>query len=284
MPVSPLPSEPQAVKPTRRANGVGLITVPDWQNLPWLWHGFSTRLGGVTHAYSASGQGELNLGFTADDDRNNVLRNRQLLAEAVTDDASTPLATIRQIHSAIVATAGPDSASRPLCEGDGLMTSQHGILIGIQTADCVPVLVADPKHRAVAAFHAGWRGTVKRIVESGISHMTQEFGSYPHELVAAIGPAIGPCCYTVGEDLLSEFQSNFTYARELVRQTSADSVPHLDLFQANRRQLLDAGLAPESIALAGACTACHPELFFSHRASRGRTGRMLSVIGVAPLR
>jgi hypothetical protein len=267
-----------------------LATVPAWQNLHWLWHGFSTRLGGVTQAYSPDGQGELNLGFTPDDDREHVLRNRRLLAEAVTGNTSTPLVTIRQIHSAVIALAGPDSPMQPLCEGDGLITSQPGILIGIQTADCVPVLVADPKRRAVAAFHAGWRGTVKRIVQTGIARMTQEFGSQPQDLVAAIGPAIGPCCYSVGQDLLSEFRSQFAYSEQLFRPTGSpanadeSSTLHLDLFQANRRQLLDAGMAPAAICLAGACTACHPELFFSHRASHGKAGRMLSVIGIAPRR
>ena len=284
MPPSPRVSQSPAVQPIRAANGVALVTVPEWQNLPWLWHGFSTRRGGVTPIYSVSGEDELNLGFTADDNRDNVLRNRRLLAEAVTGDASTPLATIRQVHSAVIALVGPDSPSQPACEGDGLMTSQPGILIGIQTADCVPVLVADPRRKAVAAFHAGWRGTVKRIVENGIARMTHEFGSQPHDLVAAIGPAIGPCCYAVGEDLLSEFQSQFAGAGELFHQSAADSTLHLDLFEANRRQLLDAGLAPQSITLAGGCTACHPDLFFSHRASHGKAGRMLSVIGIAPSR
>lgn len=183
------------------------------------------------------------------------------------------------------------------------MTSQPGLLLGIQTADCIPVLVADRQRKAVAAFHAGWRGTVRRIVENGIGRMRLEFGSQPKDLVAAIGPGVGQCCYAVGEEVLSEFESQFTYGSELFREIgSSDPVRtkypmmflaqrapghsspgaglHLDLIEANRRQLLAAGLQPRAIQFVGACTNCHPELFFSHRGSRGRCGRMMSVIGI----
>jgi hypothetical protein len=167
------------------------------------------------------------------------------------------------------------------------------------------VLVADRKRRVVAAFHAGWRGTVKRIVESGVGRMRLQFGSRPEDLIAAIGPGIGPCCYAVGEDALSEFESQFAYARELFREVyDADPVRtkypmlfmtqrapghspigpslHLNLVEANRRQLLAAGLKPRAIHLVGGCTSCQRELFFSHRASQGHAGRMMSVIGIRP--
>jgi YfiH family protein len=186
------------------------------------------------------------------------------------------------------------------------MTDEPGLLLGIQTADCIPVLVADRKRRAVAAFHAGWRGTVKRIVEGGVGRMRLEFGSRPEDLIAAIGPGIGPCCYAVGEETLAEFESQFAYARELFREVDdADEVRrkypmlfltqrapghspigpnlHLDLVEANRRQLLTAGLKPQAIHSVGGCTQCHRELFFSHRGSQGRAGRMMSVIGIRPI-
>ncbi len=199
--------------------------------------------------------------------------------------------------------ASADAARTQPRKADGQMTDEPGILLAIQTADCIPVLVADRKRRAVAAFHAGWRGTVKRIVESGIGHMRLAFGSRPEDLVAAIGPGIGLCCYAVGEEVLSEFESQFSYARELfcdvydvdpVRKkypmlfltqrapghSSIGPSLHVDLIEANRRQLLAAGLRPESIQIVGGCTQCHGELFFSHRASRGHAGRMMAVIGI----
>jgi hypothetical protein len=319
-PVTPEELSPNPPPARVAPNGVEFLPVPAWDRIPWLWHGFSTRRGGVSLAYGGDGMpGELNLGFTPDDERDNVLRNRELLAEAVTGNRARPLATLRQVHSSVLIFAGdPDFANipvpgnpasatvkpgKPLGRGDGLMTDRPGLLLAIQTADCIPVLVADRRRKAVAAFHAGWRGTVKRIVENGIGRMRMEFGSQPEDLVAAIGPGNLLCCYQVGEDVFSEFESQFAYGAELFREVY-DSDPvrkkypllfmtqrapghspigpslHVDLVEANRRQLLAAGLKPEAIQVVGACTHCHPELFFSHRGSRGRCGRMLNVIGI----
>jgi len=185
------------------------------------------------------------------------------------------------------------------------MTDQPGVLLGIQTADCIPVLVADRKKRAVAAFHAGWRGTLARILENGVGRMRLEFGSAPENLIASIGPGIGQCCYSVGDEVRQQFDSQFTYAPELFREVY-DSNPvkekypmlfltarapghselgpgmHLDLVEANRRQLLAAGLKKGSIFVTGQCTGCNTDRFFSHRIERGFTGRMMSVIGIAP--
>jgi hypothetical protein len=301
----------QVASPPRVApNGVHWLPVPGWERFHWLWHGFSTRKGGFSRAYSVEDTlGELNLGFTANDDQDVVAQNRRLLAEAVTGDPATPLVTLRQIHSSVLVLCGavaPGDRSLSLgCKGDGLMTDHPGLLLGIQTADCIPVLVADRKRRAVAAFHAGWRGTVRRIVETGVGRMRLQFGSRPEDLIAAIGPGIGACCYVVGDEVFSSFESQFSYANHLFREVyDTDPVRtkypmlfltqrapghsligpnlHLNLVEANRRQLLDAGLKPRSIQVTGGCTSCQPALFFSHRASRGHAGRMLSVIGIQP--
>jgi YfiH family protein len=156
------------------------------------------------------------------------------------------------------------------------MTATPGTLLAIQTADCVPVLLVDTRQRVVAAFHAGWRGTVQRIVETGVARMRQEFSAKPKDLHAVIGPAIGPCCYEVGDELKQAFNAHFPYAADLFSGQS----PHLNLNEANRRQLLAGGLKPENIRRAGGCTSCQPELYFSHRQSGGNTGRMMSVVGV----
>ena len=294
-----------APEPRAAANGLPLLAVPAWGKMPWLWHGFSTRKGGASRAYCADdAPGELNLGFTATDDRETVLRNRRLLAEAITGSPDTPLVTLRQVHSNLVVVAAKADVlrERPR-KGDGVMTAEPGLLLAVQTADCIPVLVADRKRRVVAAFHAGWRGTVKRIVETGIGRMRFEFGSRPEDLVAAIGPGIGACCYAVGDEALSSFESQFSYARLLFREVY-DSDPvrkkypmlfltqrapghspigpslHLDLVEANRRQLLDTGVKAKAITVVGGCTSCQRELFFSHRASHGHAGRMMSVIGI----
>ena len=291
-------------RPRIAGNGVGWLQVPGW-DLPWLWSGFSTRIGGASRAYCAEdAPGELNLGFTAADSRDAVSQNRRLLAEAATGDADTPLVTLRQFHSnLIVRAAAADARRERPRKADGLITDSPGFLIAIQTADCIPVLVADRKRHVVAAFHAGWRGTVKRIVEEGVGRVRLEFGSQPEDLIAAIGPGIGACCYAVGEEVLSEFESQFTYGRELFREVyDADPVRmkypmlflnqrapghgsigpqlHVDLIEANRRQLLAAGLSSNSIQVVGGCTQCHAGMFFSHRASHGHAGRMMAVIGI----
>lgn len=297
---------PKPAKPVKAANGVELVRVPGWETFPWLWHGFATRRGGVSTAYAHHGPpGELNLGFTPDDDRSHVLHNRELLVEAVTGNPKTPLLLLRQIHSGVVHSAGPGSVCRidGPCRGDGMITSEPGVLLGVQTADCTPVLVADRRRKVIAAFHAGWRGTVRRIVENGVGRMRLEFGSHPEDMVAAIGPSIGACCYAVGEEVISEFESQFAYARELFHEVyDTDPVrqkypmlfltqrapghspigpgTHLDVAEANRCQLLDAGLKASAISMVGGCTRCQPDLFFSHRGSQGRCGRMLSVIGI----
>jgi YfiH family protein len=298
---------PAAPLPHIAPNGVQWLAVPAWEKMNWLWHGFSTRRGGRSRAYCADdAQHELNLGFTAEDDRETIAQNRRLFAEAVSGNPSTPLVDLHQIHSNLVLLACAADASRKKPRSaDGLMTDEPGLLIGIRTADCIPILVADRKRHAVAAFHAGWRGTVERIIESGIGRMRLQFGSRPEDLVAAIGPGIGPCCYSVGEEVFSSFESQFAYARELFHEVY-DSDPvrnkypllfmtqrapghssvgpslHLNLVEANRRQLLAAGLRPRAIHIVGGCTSCHRELFFSHRGSQGHAGRMMSVIGVRP--
>ena len=284
----------------------------DWSRYGWLTHGFSTRFGGVSDIY---GKGALNLTRTKDDLPEHVELNRsRFLRKLLPGREQVPaLVTIRQFHSSLIHAVSPQdkTASQtgdPLLHGDALMTDVPGLILGIQTADCVPVLVADIRNKAVAAFHAGWKGTLARIVERGIGRMGVQYGSQPRDLVAAIGPSIGRCCYAVGEDLRSGFASEFPYARELFLEVS-DSDPatnealapfpaenvgsrpnigpknHLDLVEANRRQLLDAGLEAENISVVAECTACSRSAigerrYFSHRAESGFTGRLLSVIGI----
>jgi YfiH family protein len=281
-----------------------VVQVPAWSELPWLMHGFSTRTGGKTTVYKPSQvAGELNLGFTVSDSKETVLANRRLFVSAVTKTGTSPLVTLRQVHSSVVQVVGKaDAGDEASHKADGMMTNEPGILLGIQTADCIPVLIADTKKHAVAAFHAGWRGTLKRIVENGVGRMRLEFGSRPEDMVAAIGPGIGACCYAVGDEVRMEFESQFSYAFELFSE-AYDSDPvkekypmlfltarapghsnigpalHLDLVEANRRQLLDAGLSASKIFVQGDCTSCRTDRYFSHRADHGFTGRSLSVIG-----
>lgn len=293
----------------------GVVQVAGWERFPWLRAGFSTRQGGMSTVYGDEDRGTQNLGWTKEDAAETVAGNRRRFVCAVAGTGIQPeLVTLRQIHSGMVRIIGPQHGpmatpdGRALLRGDALMTRQRGLLLGIQTADCVPVLIADTKTRTVAAFHAGWRGTLARIVERGVGTMRLEFGSDPRNLIAAIGPAIGACCYSVGEEVQHEFESQFAYAPKLFsevydRDPVRDKYPmlfltqrapghsnlgpqiHLDLQEANRRQLLDAGVRTKAITVVAECTACTRlrdgrRKYFSHRAEYGYTGRMLSVIGV----
>lgn len=267
-------------------------------------HGFSTRQGGSSSCY---GGHTLNLGVTPDDTKENVEHNRAAFIDAVqaTDQHADHLTLVqlKQIHSAIVHRV--KAAAREPLSGDGLISNTPGMLLAVKTADCVPVLVADIKRRVVGAFHAGWRGTAARVVEKGAGEMRRQFGSLPRDLRAAIGPCIRRCCYQVGPEVRSEFESQFSYATDLFEEVFDSNAIHvrypllflnqrapghgnlgpeihLDLVEANRRQLEDAGVREEHISVVDGCTACDTTRFFSHRAEFGKTGRMMAVIGIRP--
>ena len=296
----------KAQKKKRSASSLEILRVPSLTKLKWLAHGFSTRTGGSSKAY---GGGALNLGFTAHDTKAAVESNRRAFISAVSGNATrkTPgkklgtLVTLRQIHSDLIhhITGIP---REPLA-GDGMVTDIPGILLGILTADCVPVILADPKRHAVGVFHAGWRGTAKRIVEKGVGEMHRWFGSEPGDLKAAIGPGIRGCCYEVGPEVQSTFEAQFSYSSELFRETKDRDEIHekypllfltsrapghselpkkifLDLAEANRRQLIAAGVPRKNISDLGLCTHCRQDLFFSHRGEKGVTGRMMAVVAI----
>jgi YfiH family protein len=231
-------------------------------------HGFSTRVGGVSPAPWNS----LNLGGAVGDDPARVEENWRLL-EAATGLA---FARVRQVHGARVVTA--EGAGAPCHEADAVVSRTRGLAACVAVADCVPVLIADPASGAVAAVHAGWRGTVARATAAAVEALAASGGSRPGELVAAIGPSIGPCCYEVSDDLAARFEESFG-AGVVDRSRGA---PRLDLWEANARALGDAGLAPERIDRLGRCTACEGRLFFSHRRDAGATGRQVAWIAPRP--
>jgi len=277
-----------------RSRGLGILQLTPLRKLPWLVHGFSTRRGGAS---VLNGQAVLNLSFMEWDSRENVAENRRLLQAALRAEDFT-LAPLKQIHSDAIRLfcAAPALA----CKGDASLTNRQGLLLAVQTADCVPILLVDPQKRAVAAIHAGWKGTLARIAEKAVGRMRLEFGSKPADLLAALGPSIGPCCYEVGAEFVTKFTAQFADASEYFDEPRTGDEPnplqwlsmappghqppprnvHLDLSKANRAQLLAAGLRLPNIFVSGLCTACHTDLFFSHRREGGHTGRLMSVIGI----
>jgi len=235
------------------------------QLLAGLPHGFTTRVGGG----SAPPYGSLNLGDQVGDDLVAVADNWRRLGEVT----GLGFVRVRQVHGAkVVAGAAP---TPPLEEADGVVTTTAGLAACVAVADCVPILLARPDGSAVAALHAGWRGTLARIAAAGVRSLTGVgAGDAP---LAVIGPSIGPCCYQVSEQLAAEFSAAF--GPEVIQRGARG--PHLDLWLANERALRDAGVT--RVAVLGRCTSCEQRLFFSHRRDGGRTGRMVGFIAPGPI-
>jgi len=226
-------------------------------------HGFTTRDGGV----SEPPWDRLNLGGFVGDDPERVAENWRRLERAT----GLAFARVKQVHGARVVRAG--RATPPVEEADGILSDAVGVAACVSVADCVPVLLADPESGAVAAVHAGWRGTLSRAAAHGIVAL-RELGAPADRLIAAIGPSIGPCCYDVSRDLADRFREEFG-----AEVASGGERPRLDLWRANARVLAEAGVRPDRIDVLRRCTSCERDLFFSHRRDAGRTGRQMAYIG-----
>jgi len=295
----PAPAAPSRIRIAapwrlRRAAGLQILELTPFAKLPWLIHGFSTRPGGVSPLESEK---VLNLGFMEWDTPENVLENRRRFQSAL-GAGDFQLIPLKQIHSDMIHLFS-QSPSDP-CKGDASATHRPGLLLGVQTADCVPILLVDPKKRAIAAIHAGWRGTLARITQKAVGRMQLEFGSNPAHLLAAIGPSIGPCCYEVAAGFVTKFTAQFADAAGYFDEPRSGEEPnplqwlnmsppghqpppknvHLDLRKANHSQLLAAGLSAKNIFTSDLCTACHADLLFSHRREGPLSGRLMSVIGL----
>jgi YfiH family protein len=290
----------------RRAGGLQILEAQGLARLDWIVHGFSTRTGGASEFPSGRKAAErvLSLGFAGWDSREHVIENRKRFFHEIGADKMRAV-TLRQIHSDVshrmdLSTA---SANKPP-QGDALLTCEPGVLLVVQTADCVPILLADVKQRAVAAVHSGWRGTLKRIAAKTLGRMQMEFGTRPEDVIAALGPGIGRCCYEVGSEVARDFHAQFPNAGEwfegpfdalasgendlnwlpwLTMMPPGHQPPplraHLDLIAANRAILAEAGVPSAQILSSRSCTACRTDLFFSYRREH-TTGRMMAAIGV----
>ena len=231
-------------------------------------HGFTTRRGGASQAHFES----LNFGAGVGDEAACVRANWQALCAAT----GLGFARVRQVHGDRVVVAR--AAGEPSEEADAVISAKAGLAACVSIADCVPILIGDPRSGSVAAIHAGWRGTLAHTAERAVEALAREVGAHPGDLLAAIGPAIGPCCYDVSADLAQIFRDDLgTRVAE-----SRGGSTRVNLWLANEIVLRKAGLAGERIEVLGRCTACEPETFFSHRRDRGRTGRQVGFIAPAP--
>lgn len=278
----------------RNVSGMRVLQVPALARISWLVHGFSTRPGGIS---DLDGEKVLNLGYTDWDSSESVLENRRRFQSALGANDLT-LTALKQFHSDIIHAF--DATPREPCRGDASITNQAGFLLGVQSADCLPVLLVDTKKRVVGAVHAGWRGTLQRIVTKTIGKMRMQFDTKPADLLAAIGPAIGGCCYEVGTEVAVKFKSQFPNAADWFDELRTGDEPNplqwlsmmppghqpppknvlLDLKKANRAQLINAGVRAENIFVSDLCTACRRDLLFSYRKEGTMAGRLMSVIGI----
>ena len=238
---------------------------------PEIGHAVLTRHGGVSRGPYAS----LNLGSSVGDAPEHVRENRARLARAL-DFAPERLVTTPQVHGDAVLAVDESSAEHALgTRADILVTDRPGYLLMQRFADCVPLLFWHPAARAVGVAHAGWRGTAIGVAGRAVAALEERYAADPGGLRAAIGPSIGPCCFEVGEEVVARFPA----ANGAVRPGPRGR-PHLDLWELNRRGLVDAGVPSDRIELAAVCTRCHADRFFSHRALGYPAGRFGAAIGL----
>ena len=216
-------------------------------------------------------------GVAIGDDRAGVGINRGLICRSL-GSLSCGLVTARQIHGSRVAVASDDDAGKVLPDTDSIVTDTPGLALLLRFADCVPVMLYDPTHRAIGLAHAGWRGTARGIVARTLGRMIEEYGTKPADIVAGIGPSIGPCCYQVGRDVAHEVETSCAGRRAVARYLPDGSV-HLDLWEANRVQLLSMGV--DKIELAALCTSCRVNEFFSYRVEGEAAGRFPALLGLS---
>ena len=246
-------------------------TFPALDAYPELFHAVFTRRGGVSPAPWDS----LNLGWTVGDDEARIEENYRRVAAAA-GVAREALTTTWQVHGNVILEADAAHRGRSLGRADGLITDTPGIPLLQRYADCTPIIVYDPEHRAVGIAHAGWQGVVNRTAEALVWAMIDAYESRPGQLIGVVGPAIGPCCYEVGPEVAAAIRATQHDPDQLLRPSQRPRHAFLDMWQANARQLQDAGVG--SIEVAELCTACHTDIFFSHRGDKGRSGRFGAVV------
>lgn len=262
--------------------GVTYLTYPALEELSGFVHAFSTRLGGVSEGIYSS----MNLSFTRGDDENSVMENYRRLAEAVGFSVEN-IVTSDQTHTAnvrVITEADRGNGitkPRPYTDVDGMITNVPGLVLATFYADCVPLYFIDPVRKAIGLSHSGWRGTAAHIGAVTVRRMQEEYGSLPEDVYGAIGPSICQECYEVSEDVILEFQKTFPEQswRDLFYRKENGKY-QLNLWEANRQIMLEAGLIEEHISLPGLCTCCNPEFLFSHRASRGKRGNLGAFLGI----
>ena len=262
--------------------GVTFLTYPAFEEMPEIVHGFSTRLGGVSEGIYSS----MNLSFTRGDKEEAVKENYRRISSAM-GFAMENIVTSDQTHTANVRRVTEEDRGngitkpRPYKDVDGMITNVPGIVLATFYADCVPLYFVDPVQKAIGLSHSGWRGTVSKIGKITVEKMSEEYGTRPEELYAAVGPSICQKCYEVSEDVAEEFRRVFDpkYWNALFYKKENGKY-QLNLWEANHIVLLESGIPEDHISMPNLCTCCNPEFLFSHRASKGKRGNLGAFLGI----
>ena len=265
-------------------NGVTYLTYPKFDHLSDYIHCFSTRLGGVSEGIYSS----MNLSFTRGDREEAVAENYRRISTAL-GFSPEDIVTSNQTHTTNVRVVTEKDKGcgvvrpRQFEDVDGMITDIPGVVLSTFYADCVPLYFIDPVHRAIGLSHSGWRGTVGKIGQVTVNKMIQEYGSDPLQIYAAIGPSICQDCYEVSEDVILEFQKSFLPEQwEAIYYEKGGGKYQLNLWQANRIIIMEAGIPEDHISMPNLCTCCNPDFLFSHRASKGRRGNLAAFLAIRP--
>lgn len=259
-------------------DGVKYITFPKLEKCGAVRHIFSTRIGGVSSGQYSS----MNMSFSGGDQRENVLKNYEKLCSCAEIDVKH-LVLSRQTHTNNVkevteCDCGTGIFKDSFSDVDGLITDRRGVALVTQYADCTPLLFCDPIKKVIATSHAGWRGTVKEIGRVTVEKMVNEYDCSAKDIIAAIGPAIGVCCYEVDEPVIAEFKKITYLDLNNIIFSKANGKYMLDLKEANRQILINAGIGPDNIDVADLCTCCNHNELHSHRATGGKRGNLAAII------
>lgn len=263
----------------REKNGVSFLTFPVFDQYPGLLHSFSTRLGGVSTGEFES----LNLNFRPGDERENVLENYRRICQAVGYDFHGLVASAQDHHTVLRYVTQQEAGigitlPRDIESVDGLYTDVPGVTLVTSYADCVPLYFFDPIKQVIGLAHAGWRGTVQRIGEKMTQTLYEKFGCLPQDILAAVGPSIGPCCYQVDSVVQQQVMQHSDLLPQELLLEQGDGKYLLDLWECNRRILVLSGIPDENITVGEVCTMCHPELFYSHRKMGEKRGGMTAMM------
>ena len=263
-----------------QAQDLVYYTFPSFDAVPFIRHGFSTRLGGVSQGMYAS----MNLSFTRGDDPVKVRENFRRFCQAIGVREEQVVISAQEHHTTIYNATAADrgrgvTRDRGYADIDGLLTDEPGVVLCTQYADCVPLFFADPVKRVVGTSHSGWRGTVARIGAVTVERMCRDYGCNRKDILAAIGPSIGPCCFEVDTPVYEAFSGMGEFDDTCFQARPGDKF-YIDLWEVNRRILMEAGIDPRHITVTDLCTRCHPDVFWSHRVTGGDRGSLAGFIAL----